>query len=530
MKYCLLLFLILALGLAPGKPDWVAGDGNSPRFPGDEYLTGFESAKRGNDQLQADAMRLAVDNARRTLIEKIRVTIQSRVLTKLEEKNKQYSSYVSAITEAAASLEIQGLQSETYYDDREKMCYAFAYVKRDDLAGMYSKKANECRAEIGRHFQQGQEYETSGNPPLAIKEYLACYPLFHSLEEAEAILAVINKGRVVTPDELDTTAKKGEVDLNRLSFAVSHLIQKPMNSLEDLAWYLSYTLGEKISSKQIVAIVSPPTYQTTVIATPFSLYFKQTLETRLSESNGWKIVEQTVGGAPQTGDISREFAAASGAEYLLSGTYWPKGDSMKFFVSVRRVTTNEIEASAEAFVPLAIVKSANQDFIPANYEQAVTELKEFRTKEIVNDGLRVDVWTNKGKDGVVFTEGELMEVSLRVNQPCHVRFIYHQADGKRVLLLNDYFLSDDMTNTEYKIPTKFLCGPPFGAEFLQVIAQTGERFPGLATTKIDKYEYLTEDLKTLLPRLRGRTTEPQPGGTQALRAEQRVQISTLPKQ
>ena len=512
------------------KPDWVIGVGKSPRFPSSEYLTGFESAKKDRDGQEADAMKIAIENARRTLTEKIRVTIRSSVETKLEETNNVGSSYVNSITQATTTLDLQGLEGDTYYDDDERMCYAFAYVKREDLAIAYSKKAENIRRELQNHFSIGSQYETGGNIPMALNEYRSCYPLFAKLEEAEAILAVASKSTPVSDDSLRGNQASDEIDIARVRSAISHLTQRPIRSTEDLAWYLSYNLQERSDAKQISVIVAPPTYQSTGIVSPFSLFFKQNLVTQLSQKPNWRIIEQTISNPTASGDLTREFAVASGADYLLNGTYWQQGDSLKCFLYLRQVRTNQNEAIAEALVPTSIIAATKQPFIPQNVEQTVADLRQFRKDEIVNDGLRVDVWTNKGKEGVVFTEGEIMEVYLRVNQPCHVRFIYHQANRTRVVLLYDEFIPEEQTNKEFKIKTRFICGPPFGTEFLQVIAQTKQPMPRVDTTQIGKDIFLTEDLQTVLPKLRGMSTNTEMGDTDILRAEQRIQINALPKQ
>jgi hypothetical protein len=106
--------------------------------------------------------------------------------------------------------------------------------------------------------------------------------------------------------------------------------------------------------------------------------------------------------------------------------------------------------------------------------------------------------------------------------PCYIRFIYHLADGKRALLLDNFPIRGEDVGKAHKIPEEFECASPFGAEVLQVFART-ERFEPIETTAIDGYQILAEDLQNFLIAMRGMRLVSK----KTLQAESRVVLTTV---
>ena len=118
-----------------------------------------------------------------------------------------------------------------------------------------------------------------------------------------------------------------------------------------------------------------------------------------------------------------------------------------------------------------------------------------------------------------------MNVFFRVNMPCHVRFVYHLADGRRVHFFDQYLAADQVGKAQ-ELPYDFICDctdAPCGIETLQINAQE-EAFTPLATQDVGGYRFITEDLSSILQKNRGmKQDEPM------YRAEQRLVITTMEK-
>ena len=156
---------------------------------------------------------------------------------------------------------------------------------------------------------------------------------------------------------------------------------------------------------------------------------------------------------------------------------------------------------------------------------AYRDFKNFNADEIIGERLSLDDWNNKGFENLIFKKGETMKVYVQVNMPCYIRFIYHQADGLRVLLYDSLYIDISKVNKKYKIPSKydFECIEPFGVEVLQVCVQN-KPFKKLDTVKQGDLDILKEDLEKIIRITRGmKPKKPQ----EILYAEQRLTITTL---
>lgn len=486
-------------------PEWVKNQGKSIKHPAAQYLTGYGIASVPSDADKEKSKTIAAGGARKNLIEKIRINIQSTVATKTEESGDAFATFYSSATQSTSSLDIQGLETETYYDDDEEVYHAFVFVRRDNLVSLYSSKVNSLKKEIDEKVQLAKTMEQQNKSTQALNEYLACYPLIRQLEEAQSILAFVKISNSL--NELQQTAAANEITVGQIREAVTKLVQRPLNSLDDLAWFLVYQLKEQTqhhSSGKLQILVTPLVYQDTKMGSSFSRYFSHLIEQKLPEVAQWDAVQQ------------------AGAPYVISGSYWEQNNNVKFIVNVRSVSDGRIIASADAVVASTITASANRSLTPENYKSALVDQKIFAAGETAGGGLTLEAWTNKETQGNLFTVGEKMKITVRVNMPCYIRFVYHLADGKRVLLYNEYFLDASKVNVAYEIPQEFECSEPFGSEVLQIFART-EKYEPVATTMIDGYDYLKEDLQTFVVKTRGmKATKPT-----TMMTETRIQITTM---
>ncbi len=517
-----IVLMLLPLALFAEVPDWVKNQGKSATYTELRYLTGFGIAKLDKNGNRADATQLASDNARKNLIEKIRVNVSSNVVSKNEETEKKYATYFSTAVQSTASMDLQGLDTQLYVDDDQGMIYALACVSRSSVSDFYGKKVSDLRSQIQEHIANAKKLDDQNQRTKALAEYLACYPLFRQLEEAETILIAGETSESHAFGELDATVNKDDVTVSSVRQAVDKLVQRPINTVDDLAWYIIYALNGQSDLQGKSVMVVPFTYQDTKLGSPFSRYFKQALESKAVETVRWQVVQQTTSFQPVSRDVAREYAKASGADVVLSGTVWELPEGVKVQALLRTVSDSRIVGSVEQVVPPAVIQSSNQSLKPQNFKEAFADQKDFRTGEVVGGGLSLETWTNKGMDNLMFTKGEHMTVYVRVNMPCYVRFIYHLASGERTLLMDSYYIDETKVNKVYQIPQDFECDAPFGGEVLQVFART-EEFDPVETVEKDGYKYLKEDLKKFLVATRGFKAVKQA----TMQAEQRLTITSM---
>jgi hypothetical protein len=286
-------------------------------------------------------------------------------------------------------------------------------------------------------------------------------------------------------------------------------------SLDDAAFAIGY--GIKLQSDSVAGELRLVnfTYQDSKMASAFSKRLTLLLESKLAEQG------MTVKVHEATMDDNKSKINAS----VLSGTYWEEGDAIKIIAVVRNGKTGQTLASAETSVPKIWLESKGIDYKPTNYDNAIKNLIEFNNNETVSEGgLLVKVTTNKGNEGLIFTEDEEMKVYLRANKACYVRLIYFLADGEKVLLFDNYYISNDQANKIIEIPETFVCAAPFGVETLQLNAQS-EEFAPLKIENQDGYDFIQEELKAVLFKTRGF----KPKNNKDAKSEERIVITTMGK-
>jgi hypothetical protein len=152
----------------------------------------------------------------------------------------------------------------------------------------------------------------------------------------------------------------------------------------------------------------------------------------------------------------------------------------------------------------------------------MNNMQMFAKDEMKGGELQVEIITNKGKEGQIFSEGEMMKLFVRSNRECYLRFIYHLADGSKVLLLDNYYINRDKVNQVYELPYTFECAEPFGVETLQLNAQT-QMFEPLTTRAESGYEFIQENTEQILVKTRGFKNKTG----EVLKAEEIVMFTTM---
>ena len=534
MSFLLVISLFLTLPVVQAKdaPDWVKNFGKSSKYPEIRYLVGFGSAVGKGPE----ASQIAQDNARADISRKIVVKVESLFATVTEEKNKRFSQYASSITQSSTVIQLMGLQTEVYVDDNRKnpATYVLAYISRTKLVSIYTEKSSKLRADIKRIIAAAQEDEKNSKTEEAVTKYLSLYPLYEELKEAETILVVAKQlssidaafDELAKTDETKTEIKPTLMSQAEVSNKIGQLLRQSMKSVDDVARTVVFQIAKHVKEPEGRVLVTPFTYQDTKMSSTFARYFRQTLETEFGQIGKWNAVNQTRDFKPKSTQITRDLAKASGAEWLLSGTYWEQEEKIKLLTNLRDINTGKPLAGASVVFDKELIKSASLGFKPQNFNSAIIEQQAFAEGEFKSGQLQVEVWTNKGSENLLLTEGETMNVNVRVNRESHIRLLYILADGRRTLLYDDYFIGQSRVNRAVKVPEEFVCVPPFGAEMLICLASTAP-FEKVETVKEGGYLFLKEaPPEVAAKKLRGFQKKEQ---TESHQAEAKIVITTMKK-
>ncbi|MBD3182964.1 DUF4384 domain-containing protein [Candidatus Poribacteria bacterium] len=501
ISFVLLISLFFALSVyADNTPDWVRNFDPYQKYPADKYLAGFGTSS-GKD---SEAFRVAKDNARAAVSRAIVVDVDSMIRTVKEEDEEKFSQHLSSITQSSTALQIMGLDTETYAEDSPPTVYAVAYVSKADLGRIYARKKTDLIDEISRIISDAQKAERDSRSIDAATKYLSLYPLYQQLKEAETVLLVVGEVRNIEDAFSDLNKELGQGTANPVKAKIptwtevrnkiDELLSQDLNTVEDVARSVIIQLSKQAGDLNGRMLINSFSYQDTKMGSPFSRYFKSALENQLVLMSNlkWDTVKKAEDFTPKSANITADLAKASGAQWVLSGTYWEQGDKIKIMASLNEAETSKILAGADVVFDKSMLEAAHLSVKPQNYQQAIQEQEAFKEDQIISGNLTLEVWTNKGNEDLIFNEGEVMKVRVRVNRPAYVRLLYIIADGKRSLLYDNYYIDSSRVNHVVEIPEEFECAPPFGAEMLVAIARTTE-FPPIEVINVDGYDFLATD-------------------------------------
>lgn len=487
------LMLFVTARVFADVPEWVRNFDVTQKYPPKTYLAAISVAS-GND---SEASKLAQNSARSEVSKIIVVNIKSLISSVKEEKDNEYSQYLSSIVLSSTSIQLMGLQVELYPDNDKKdpKIYAVAYASKSDLSRIYTKKKNELTEQIHKILTDAKADEESSRFIDAVKKYLNTYPLYEELKEAETILLVVGHSSAIENafKELESETGIRILSQSEVLNRIEQLLSQSLGSVSDIARAIVLRLSQQVGSLSKQVWVNPFTYQDTGMSGSFARYFQSELETSMVQMADWKLPSKSraLAGKSESLQSIRDIARNAGAQWYIYGNYWEQGDKVKLIVTMRDVETNKVIAGTDLVFDTTVL-AQNMTLKPVNYESALITQQAFEEGQIVSGQLNLEVWSDRGNENLLYTEGEVMKVYIRVNRECYIRLLYILADGRWTLLYDNYFIDKSKVNQIVEIPTEFECAPPFGAEMLVVIART-DKFSKPNTIVEDGYEFLDID-------------------------------------
>lgn len=498
---CLLQHALLAQ-----TPEWANSDKRELRYPQKEWIITYVSEQNRSKEDPTILNSRLIDLATNNLIQSIQTTVTAiSTANTIEMDSKLHQTFQQTST-SVSSMKVSGLKNESAYDAKTKIGYAIVYAKRSDLSNYYTETVKRDLTQIAEKIATIAKMNDSNNRDEALKLISECQTLFREAEEAQTLLVAINK---TASDDLvkynEYSKLRGVLDEQ------STKIRKADNlTIDEAASIIASELSKQQNHFETPVKLSYFTFQETGMNSTFSRRLHATLEQKLMAAN-----INTDKGTNTTNQ-------SSGKGTIITGTYWEEGNSVRVICMVKNIATGKPIASSEAKLSADKLSQANLQTKPENFQEAYSKMRIFSKDEIEGGDLKVELWTNKGSDNLIFTEGERMKLSVRANKECYLRVIYHLADGQKVLLLDNYYISTDKVNKVYELPYEFECSEPYGVETMQLNAQEGS-FGSLRTQNQDGYEFIVDDMQTILISTRGMKKVVKNN----LKAEKRITVTTM---
>lgn len=498
----LFLFSLLTFGQKAERPRWVDYNIRKTEYEDTKFLTGFFSEKVVNEADVNDRLLKLTEYAKQQLVENIVVDISSVGQIYVENINSSSKEILTKSSVSVAKAQIVGLKSETYYDEKKKEIFAFVYASKAELISSYASRIKNSVEKIGATNKTIAEFITKNDIKSATSLQFENNSKLRELEESQglyiALTGTIDDNALFSKQTLEL---KNQLDKNLASITSSKEF-----SIAEAARFLANGLKSSANLDKPL-LVSYLNYQDTKFSSTFSRKFKIELESALAAN---KIL---------VAQPNEEVKSV----YLFTGSYWEEKDYLRIIVTIRDNNSNKIIAGLESKIPKSVLESNQISYLPENLKQALENTKAISAGEFKSEGLNVEVWTNKGAESLIFTEGEKMKLSIRSNRECYVRLIYYLADGQKVLLLDNYYINNDKINKVYELPYEFECAEPFGVETLQLVAQSSS-FEPLNIQNQDGYDFILDNTQAVLQKTRGfKKVE------NSLKAEKRITFTTMKK-
>lgn len=499
----LVLFLI-TLGLSAQKAEWTDFDARKQMYPLSKYFSGFSMEEVDKQEDLGEVYERLKENAISNLTNTIQVTVESvTTLNKLEINDEVKENFRQNVA-SFSKVELAGLETRTHYDKRKKMAYALAYVKKADLINHYRKIITEKKDAIAQKIKLANNFNNMGEYDDALKAYYECMPLFAQVKDAQTMVILLE----ATTPELKQIADY-EIQVQQ---AIADLYKNKQLTLDDVCNFMAFGMKMQTGAIDPGIRLTNFTFEDTKMGSQFSRRFTQHFEKELIDVAKYNVTSKAVSPSP----------AMKNPRYMIKGSYWNEGDKIRIMATLRDTKEGRPLASVDGFLPKQWLKDNNISWKPENFAQAHENMMQFRRDEIVNGNMNLEVWTNKGNESPIYEEDDTLQFYVRVSHPCYIRIINHFADGSRVLLVDNDYIGADKVNKVVKINQEFQCAEPFGAEVLQVNAQT-QAFKPLYTEEQYGYYFIVEDLDKILANTRGFKRIKN----EDMKAEKRIVVTTM---
>ena len=192
------------MGFAQIPPSWLSENHRELRYPGEVFITGLSEYIVENGKTPQDCTERAKSDAQADVVKKIRIRIQATTQSSIAtlNVNGRYSETESFASQSAtqAGAEITGIKTETYFDPKANVVYAFAYVNRYELMGYYKSNLSLNINQIEGFLKTAQDLEAQREKAKARRECEAARPLFDKIREAQDMLTALDG--TVSADDL----------------------------------------------------------------------------------------------------------------------------------------------------------------------------------------------------------------------------------------------------------------------------------------------------------------------------------------
>ena len=183
-------------------PDWLDENFRNMKFPSHTYLTGF-AYRIVEKNITEETQQVKLD-AQADLVKQVRLMLQTKTQTQslAQSANGKYEEHERFENQilAEANAEIVGMKTETYFDQKSTLVYAFAYANKYELIGYYKSNLSVNINQIESYVKTAQDLEANKEKAKARQQLEMAKSLFPKARYVQEMLTVLDYN--ATSDDL----------------------------------------------------------------------------------------------------------------------------------------------------------------------------------------------------------------------------------------------------------------------------------------------------------------------------------------
>ncbi|MFQ3621887.1 MAG: DUF4384 domain-containing protein [Spirochaetales bacterium] len=222
-------------------------------------------------------------------------------------------------------------------------------------------------------------------------------------------------------------------------------------------------------------------FEYTGLGSSFSRYLEEKLVNIISGSQRMKLFARHAleNMDPEFRKVYQDFFKTTEVDALLYGRFGKQSSGqVPLHLEFASLTTGELLGTLEVNIPAKEVP-AQVSIEPPGLAKAIFEKTELENLlSSTSSGLTLRVFTDRGAGGV-YKNGENLQIHVFVNREAYIKVYHIDVYGKTQLIFPNPYYSNNrvpggklITIPDATYPFQFRLGPPYGAEFIKVIAST----------------------------------------------------------
>lgn len=248
-----ILFLSSVAVLAKNEdvaPGWMTLEGRETLAPKHNYYSAFSQVRYLDKKSVPQSISEAKSFAKKYLVEAIESNVKSVTESRFVEsgvgkKSAVSSSYKSNVF-SSADIDVVGLQMDYFVSAREKMIYAFAYLKKDDLFSYYNARVVRNLSVVENEISVANEALGQGDVSKARKSYSSAEKRLLNAQNDESVLVAVNSSKAAA---VSVKINQAVTALREIETALSKCLRVYVQSEENVFGRSTNVLSNKLCNE-----------------------------------------------------------------------------------------------------------------------------------------------------------------------------------------------------------------------------------------------------------------------------------------